>query len=227
MSAIAAIVGGGAILFGAGLQYFGSKEASETQANAAREASNTQLQMYNQTRADQEPWRREGQTALQSIHDGMTSGDLNRSFGMADFNKDPGYQSRMAEGQRALEGSASARGSLNSGGTLKALTRYGQDMGAQEYQSAYNRFNNDQTNRFNRLSSIAGIGQNANSQLAQAGQNAGNQISQNQLQTGNAISAGQMGQANAINNGISNGVNQWQNYQMMNRMFPTTPKTGA
>jgi len=226
MSFVAVAIGGAALIGGA-VSYFGSKEASETQANAAREASNTQLQMYNQTRADQEPWRQSGAAALGIMDKDMQSGEMTRGFSMSDFNKDPGYQFRMAEGQRALEGSASARGSLNSGGTLRALTRYGQDMGAQEYQSAYNRFNNDQSNRFNRLSSMAGIGQTANTQLAQAGQNAGNNISQNQMAAGNAQSAGQMGQANAINSGLSNGVNQWQNYQMMNRMFPTTPKTGA
>ena len=33
---------------------------------------------------------------------------------------DPGYQFRLSEGQKALERSAAAGGSLGSGGTLKA-----------------------------------------------------------------------------------------------------------
>jgi len=219
MSFVAVAIGGAALIGGA-VSYFGSKNAADTQANSARQASDTQMQMYNQQRADQEPWRQSGAAALGIMDKDMQSGEMTRGFSMSDFNKDPGYQFRMAEGQRALEGSASARGSLNSGGTLRALTRYGQDMGAQEYQSAYNRFNNDQSNRFNRLSSMAGIGQTANNQLAQSGQNAGNNISQNQMAAGNAISAGQIGQGNAINNSLNSGVNTWQNYQMMNRMFP-------
>ena len=39
-----------------------------------------------------------------------------------------GYKSELDYGRRAIEGSAAARGKLNSGSTLKSLTRYGQDL---------------------------------------------------------------------------------------------------
>jgi len=231
MASIALGIGLGATALAAWLASRNAGQAADTQANSAREATDTQMQMYNQQRKDQTPWRQAGESALNQLVDTDFMGfqtpnpENTRAFSMSDFNKDPGYQFRMAEGQRALEGSASARGSLNSGGTLRALTRYGQDMGAQEYQSAYNRFNNDQANRFNRLASMAGIGQTANSQLAQAGQNASNNISQNQMAAGNAISAGQIGQSNALNSGISNAMNMWQNQQYINRL--QIPKAGA
>ena len=56
---------------------------------------------------------------------------------------DPGYQFRLSEGRRALEGSAAQRGTLRSGATLQALMDYGQNTASQEYDKAYNRASQD------------------------------------------------------------------------------------
>ena len=52
---------------------------------------------------------------------------------------DPGVTFRMAEGRKALEASAAARGGLLSGPTLAALQRQGQELSSQEYGQAWNR----------------------------------------------------------------------------------------
>ncbi len=52
---------------------------------------------------------------------------------------DPGYQFRLKEGQRTVENAAAARGSVLSGGTLKALDRYNQDYASGEFGNVYNR----------------------------------------------------------------------------------------
>lgn len=52
---------------------------------------------------------------------------------------DPGYQFRMDESRKALEGSAAARGDLLSGGNLKALQSRSQDLASQEYGASWNR----------------------------------------------------------------------------------------
>jgi len=98
-------------------------------------------------------------------------GSLARSFSMNDFEQDPGYAFRVSEGQKALERSAAARGTSLGGAQQKALTRYGQDMGSQEYSAAYNRFNTNQGNLFSRLSSLANSGQSAANNTSSAGQN--------------------------------------------------------
>ena len=54
--------------------------------------------------------------------------------------QDPGYQFAVGEGQRALEGSAAAQGTLRTSGTLKDLIDYGQQAGAQQYQNVWNRW---------------------------------------------------------------------------------------
>jgi hypothetical protein len=53
--------------------------------------------------------------------------------------RDPGFEFRMKEGQRALEQSAAAKGMLRSGQTWKDLQKYGQQMGELGYQNVYNR----------------------------------------------------------------------------------------
>lgn len=167
-------------------------KALSAQERAAREANATQKYIYDQTRQDQAPWREAGTRALTGLEDPS----LMQAFTADNFQQDPGYQFRLAEGQKALERSAAARGNLMSGGTLKALTGYNQGMASQEYANAYDRFNNDRTTRFNMLSSLAGVGQVANNQMAQAGQNYGNNVSANQMGVGNAQAAAYIGQAN-------------------------------
>ena len=71
---------------------------------------------------------------------------------------DPSYRWRLEQGQEALERGAIARGGLQSGGTLKALTRYAQGAASQEYQAAFNRFQTERQNRASIASSVAGMG---------------------------------------------------------------------
>lgn len=56
-----------------------------------------------------------------------------------DVANDPSYQFRLAEGSKAIQGSAAARGLLRTGGTLKDLMGYGQDLASQEYANMFNR----------------------------------------------------------------------------------------
>jgi hypothetical protein len=101
----------------------------------------------------------------------------------------PGYQFGLSQGQAAIDRSAASRGGLYSGATLKALQRYGQDYGSTKLGE-----------QFNRLASVAGLGQTATSGTANAGMNAGNQIGQTQASLGNALAANTL-----------NGANRWGN----------------
>lgn len=51
------------------------------------------------------------------------------------YRKSTGYDFQMKEGQNAIASSAAARGTLNSGATLKALTKYGQGLGGNAFQT--------------------------------------------------------------------------------------------
>lgn len=52
------------------------------------------------------------------------------------------YKFRVGQGQEALQRSLGAKGLLNSGNRLMELTKYGQDMGAQEYDAQAGRLAN-------------------------------------------------------------------------------------
>ena len=199
-----------------------AKSAGETQAAAADRASQLQYEQYQQTREDQAPYRQAGYNALAEMQ--RTAGNVPGAFkfGAGDYQADPGYAFRLSEGQKALDRQAAARGGLISGGALRAAQRYGQEMGSQEYQSAYNRaltgYNTgvaSENQLYNRQAGLAGIGQTSANLVGQAGQNyatnAGN------LMTGGAAAqaAGQVGQANAITGGLGTYLNYSQNNALL------------
>jgi hypothetical protein len=72
--------------------------------------------------------------------EGFDPNTLFESFNAQQMEQDPGYAFRLAEGQKAIERSTAASRGLQSGAALKAAARYGQEMGSQEYQNAFNRF---------------------------------------------------------------------------------------
>jgi hypothetical protein len=74
---------------------------------------------------------------------------------------DPSYAFRRQQGEQAMLNAARAGGLAGSGGALKAATRYGQEAGSQEYQSAYNRFMANRLAATQGLQGLAGLGANA------------------------------------------------------------------
>jgi hypothetical protein len=133
---------------------------------------------------------------------------------------DPGYQFRLSEGMKGLERSAAARGGLLSGGTLKGIQRYGQDMASTEYQNAFNRYQAERTGTLNPYQSLAGVGQSTANTLGTMGMNYANQVGELYQGGANARASGYMGQANAISGAIGNISNQYYQNQLMNRVFP-------
>ena len=188
-----------AVITASVINAFSSNEAANTQAGAARDAANIQAEanryaadiqykMFQEQQELQKPWREAGITALNKLTPLATD---YQKFGMAQFQQDPGYAFRLAEGQKALERSAAARGGLISGSALKAAQRYGQEMGSQEYTNAFNRYLREREAQLNPLQSLAGVGQTtAQTMASQAGQYGAN--------VGNLASATGAAQANAL-----------------------------
>lgn len=108
------------------------------------------------------------------------------------FFQSPDYTFRRDEGMRGLERSAAARGGAFSGNALRALSEFNSNLAAGEYG-----------NYFNRLASIAGIGQTATNQTAAYGAEHAATAGRNALYAGNARASGIIGQGNAIGQGVS------------------------
>lgn len=202
-----------------------SRSASKTQAAAAGQAADVQQQQYEQTRADQAPYREAGYNALANLQ--RTAGNVPGAFkfGASDYQADPGYAFRLSEGQKALDRQAAARGGLISGGALKAAQRYGQEMGSQEFGNAYNRaltsYNTDvarENQLYNRQAGLAGIGQTATNLVGQAGQNYATNVGNLMTGAGAAQAAGQVGMANAVTGGLGTYLNYSQNNALLNAL---------
>ena len=180
-------------------------EAASTQADAARQAGDVQRDIFERQVELGRPYREAGELALNKLIPLATE---YTPFGMQQFQQDPGYGFRLSEGQKALERSAAARGGLMGGATGKALTRFGQEMGSQEYQNAFNRYQAERQARLNPLQSLAGVGQTAANTLgAQAGQFGAN-MAESLGAGAQARASGYVGAANAIGGGL----NQYMNY---------------
>jgi hypothetical protein len=194
----------------AGSSLLGSMSASQgagEQAAATRYAADLANKQYEQTRADQMPFMEAGKTALNKLI------PLATNYTPFDYNAmtaDPGYGFRLSEGQKALDRQAAARGGLISGSALKAATRYGQDMGSQEYNSSFNRYLAQRNAELNPLQSLAGMGQTTMTNLGTMGaQNAANMG--NYATSGAAASAaGNVGATNAITGGLGTYLNYSQ-----------------
>jgi hypothetical protein len=216
----AAILGGSVI--GGGLAAKGASDAARTQADAANRAAALQKEMFDEQQRMSAPYREAGITGQNRLMEllglGANTGAAGygkyaQDFGMSDFQADPGYAFRLSEGQKALDRQAAARGGLISGGALKAATRYGQDMGSQEYGNAYSRYQTNRSNQLAPLGSLMSSGQAAAAGAAanagQYGTNAGNLM----VQGGQAQAAGQLGVGNTLNNALGTMASAYQNQQ--------------
>lgn len=198
-----------------------AERAAQIQADASRYAANLQQQQYQENVQRQQPFYDAGRTALNQLIPLATN---YKDFGMEQFQADPGYAFRLSEGQKALDRSAAARGGLISGGALKAATRFGQDMGSQEYTNAFNRYQTERAARLNPLQSLTGMGQTTAAGLGAAGQNmasnVGNYGMQGAAATGegylgsaNARASGYMGMSNAAQSGLGTYLDYTQSQQ--------------
>ena len=180
---IATAIVGSAILGAAS-----SHSAAKKQASAANNAANLQMSQYQQTRADQAPWRETGANALARL-DRASTGD------MTDFTTSPSYNFVRSEGQRDIGNNFSARGSQLSGNALRALTQYNQNLASTEYG-----------NWWNRQAGLAGVGQTATQATGQAGSYAAANASNSMLAAGQARASGVQG----INDYAQNALYDWQ-----------------
>lgn len=136
----------------------GGEKAEDAQAKANQQAMALQQEQYRQGLQMLQPYRQAGKGAM---------GTLSRLYGLggqpADFSaftESPDYQFARDQGLQGVERSAAARGGLFSGAAGKALQGYGQGLASQQF-----------SDYFNRMSGLAGQGQNAAATSAGYGQN--------------------------------------------------------
>jgi hypothetical protein len=235
--AIIAGIGLAGSIGGAALSAHAAGKAADAQSAAAQQAAalqhedaqaalDFQKKQYSDQQRNMAPWLQAGKTDLATLQGQLPSltAPFTEKFKAptaATEQNDPGYQFRLQQGMKALQNSASARGDLLSGNTLAATTQYGQDYASgeygnvynramQEYQNRFNVYNANQTNKFNRLASLSGVGQTTGQQLGQIGQNMNNAAA--------ATASGYVGAGNAWSGALSGAGNSILDLYMLNKM---------
>ena len=225
---IGSVISAGASIVGGLMGSDASQSAADTQAAAANRSADLQYKMFQENQAAQKPFLEAGYAGENKLLDllGLSSntgaqgyGSLSKNFGMSDFQADPGYAFRMSEGLKALDRTAASRGGMLSGAALKGAERYGQDLGSQEYQNAYNRYQTNRSNLLNPLQSLAGQGQTTANTLGSAGQNYATNAGNAYMNAGNAAASGYVGSANAWSNALGNAANTYNQNQLMGQIF--------
>ena len=223
----AVVVGG---IASASISANAASNAADAQVAAADRAGALQDKQFNQSRADQLPFLQGGYAGenqlltLLGLKGGDTKdpnfGSMSKSFGMNDFQQDPGYQFRLDQGLKSLDRTAAARGGLISGQALKAASGFAGQQASDEYQNAYNRYNANLAAILNPLQALAGQGKSQSNALATQSQNYANSAGDLYTQAGNAQASGYIGSANAWNNAIGSMTNYGMQTNMLNKMYP-------
>lgn len=117
---------------------------------------------------------------------------------MSVFFNSPDYAFNLAEGNKAIDRSAAARGGLLSGAAVKEGTRYASGMASREYGAFVDR-----------LMQQAGVGSTGIGASASAGANAANNISATAMNAGNARASIYGNNAANINNAVQGGISNY------------------
>jgi hypothetical protein len=226
---VAAAVIGAGVLGAAGSAY-ASSQASDAQQSAANTASGTQLQMYNQSRQDQTPWRQAGGQAVNALSNwyGLGGVQQQQTSGMGQpsrFGGGAGGMNGIYGGSNMIPGGSQAGPSaMSQEQTIRNTPGYqfNFDQGQQAVQrnlaakgllnsgaagKALTQYgqgyaDNYQQQYVSGLQSLAGLGQSSANSTGALGANAANQIGSNQIYGGNAAAAGYANQSNSFNQGL-------------------------
>lgn len=223
------------------------RESIASNEKLTREGIQFQKDQYQQARADVAPWMEAGRKALNQyqIELGLTPGP-------SAFQRTPGYDFMVDEGEKGVINNLAALGMKNSGAALKALTRFRSGLANQTYDNYLNRMQatagmgQSQVNTTNALGqNVAGSVQQGLGSIGSAGmagaanigrtyQDAGQARATGYLNAGQAQASGYMGAANAWQNAISSGVGNVSNalgflaFRGNNSLggFPASPGVG-
>jgi hypothetical protein len=149
-------------------------------------------------------------------------GSFSQPFDVEQFYNyaDPGYAFELQQGTQALQNSAAAGSGAMSGAALKDLLGYSQNFARTGYGDAFNRYQTQQGNIFNRLRDIATIGQSAAAGVGTQGTALAGNAGQFLSNAGSAAGAGIVGAGNAASSGLTN-------YWLMQQFMKPQPVAGG
>lgn len=226
---VAAAIAGGAVagVAGSAISASGAKSAANTQADAANNAANLQYQQFQQMQQNLQPYMQLGANNIQGLQSqlGKMQG-MNFSFNPTEdqLAQTPGYQFTLQQGLKNTNNALAAKGLNLSGAQAKGIAGYTTGLAdqtyQQQYQNALQQFMTNygvQSDTYNRLSGLVGLGQNSAAGVGNAGLQTANQAGNYLTQGANAQASGTIGTANAINSGLGSLSGSGLLYSMMNQ----------
>jgi hypothetical protein len=228
MCVAAAIAGGTAAagLAGAAISASGAKSAANTQADAANNAAQMQWQQFQQMQQNLQPYMQLGTNTIPQLQAQMGKlGGMQFSFNPTEqqLEQTPGYQFTLQQGLKGVDNALSAKGLNLSGAQAKGIGQYTTGLAdqtyQQQYQNALQQFMANygiQSDQYNRLSGLVGLGQNAAAGVGNAGLQTASTAGNFLTSGANAQAAGMIGSANAINSGLGSVAQGGLLYSLLN-----------
>jgi hypothetical protein len=218
---VAAGIAGGAIVGGL-IQGNAAESAAQTQANAAMNAQQISQNEFNTITGQEKPFMQGGYGAMSALEYGLGTGpntstakggtglgygSLTTPFTTDNWKQlSPMYNFDVQQGrQGVLNQDASQQGSL-SGSAAKDLINYNQGAANQSFGQAFNQYQTQQGNIFNRLSTIATLGQNAAANTGYQGTALAGQQATAAQNIGTSLAGGTVGAANAYSGALSSAM---------------------
>lgn len=164
-----------------------AQKAAQQQIDAANLMQQTYAKQQEQVREDLGPWREAGAEAMTDLQADVKAGP-------GEYEKSPGYQFALEEGQKAITNRASQHGNVLSGATMKAATRYGQDYATKDYDKFLDRYYKSLEPK----QALAQIGQASAAQVGSQGLQTANLMGQSQQYSGESAAGGTMNAANIM-----------------------------
>lgn len=212
---VAAAVGVGSAvagIAGSAMQSSAASDAANTQAQAANNASQLQWQQFQQMQQNLQPYMQLGPQNIPGLQSqlGRLQG-MQFSFNptMQQLEQTPGYQFTLNQGLNTVNNQLAAKGLNLSGAQARGIADYTTGLASNTYQQQYeNALKNFMTNygvqsdAYNRLSGLVGLGENAAAGVGNAGLQTASTAGNFLTSGANASAAGQIGSANALAGGL-------------------------
>lgn len=216
----------GSAVIGAGAQIYGSNKASNAQQQATAAAAEIQKQQYAQTRSDLSPYRDIGTlgTAMLTSRIPELTDPINLTQDWLEST--PGYQFTKAQGLKATQNSAAARGLGVSGAALKGAATFATGLADNTYKTQFDVANTNKTNAYNRLKGLVDVGENAAAQTGVLGEKSAYNQGAATIAGGNAAAAGANATGNAVA-GFANNVGGYAAYRGLYGGGQAAPYSGV
>lgn len=229
----------------AGIGAYGASQAAGDQASAAANAQQISQNEFSTITGQEAPYMQSGYGAQGQLNYLLGNGtpgtnevggaptassspaggygSLLKPFDLSDFQQlSPAYNFQLQQGQQGvLNSDASGQGAL-SGSAYKDLMNYNQNLANTSFNNAFNQYQTQQGNIYQRLAGVAQLGQASAANTGQQGTALAGQAAQSATNIGTAQAGGAVGVANALSGGISSSA-PWLAYGGGSTQSPYDP----